>query len=186
MKEKRKVVPGDEVAEVEEFIPGEGTYEEEGKIYSSYYGELELDHEEKIAKVKAKNEMTRLNLGDFVFCEVSDARTSMAICEVVAVEGKSRQLGGDTNGTIHVSKISSDYVQDAGRELRPSDLIRAKVIQVKPSIQLSTVAPHLGVVKALSRKCRQPLVKVEKDLYCPQCEKHDHRKISDDYSDVEF
>lgn len=186
MKEKRKVVPGDEVAEVEEFIPGEGTYEAEGKVYSSYYGELELDHDEKVAKVQAKNEMTKLRQGDFVFCVVSDARASMAICEVVAVEGKSRNVTGDTNGTIHVSKISNDYVQDAGRELRPSDIIRAKVIQVKPSIQLSTVGPHLGVVKALCRKCRRPLVKAEKDLYCPNCERHDHRKISDDYASVEF
>jgi exosome complex component CSL4 len=186
MKEKKKVVPGDEVAEVEEFIPGEGTYEEDGKVYSSYYGELELDHDDKVAKVKAKNEMTVLNLGDFVFCTVNDARASMAICEVVSVEGKSRELGGDTNGTIHVSKISNDYVQDAGRELRPSDIIRAKVIQVKPSIQLTTVGPHLGVVKALCRKCRRPLVKAEKDLYCPQCERHDHRKIADDYADVDW
>jgi exosome complex component CSL4 len=186
MKEKRKVVPGDEVAEVEEFIPAEGTYEEDGKVFAALYGELELDNEEKTAKVVAKNPTSKLAIGDFVFCEVSDARTSMAICEVIALEGKKRNIPGDTNGTIHVSKISNDYVQDASKELRPSDIIRAKVIQVKPSIQLTTVHPHLGVVKALCRKCRRPLVKAEKDLYCANCDRHDHRKISDDYADVEF
>jgi exosome complex component CSL4 len=186
MKEKRKVVPGDEVAEVEEFIPAEGTYEEDGKVYAALYGELELDNEEKTAKVVAKNPMSRLVIGDTVFCEVSDARASMAICEVIALEGNKRNVTGDTNGTIHVSKISSEYVQDASKELRPSDIIRAKVIQVRPSIQLTTVHPHLGVVKALCRKCRRPLVKVEKGLYCANCDRHDHRKISDDYAAVEF
>ncbi|HSV42267.1 MAG TPA: RNA-binding protein, partial [Methanomassiliicoccales archaeon] len=75
---------------------------------------------------------------------------------------------------------------DASKELRPSDIIRAKIIQVKPSIQLSTVHPHLGVVKALCRKCRQPLIRAEKGLYCPSCERYDHRKISDDYAAVEY
>ena len=186
MKEKRKVIPGDEVAEVEEFIPAEGTYEDQGKVYSALYGELELNHDDKTARVIAKNPMTKLAQGDFVFCAVTDVRASMAICEVIAVEGKDREITGDTSGTIHVSKMSNDYVQDATKEFRPSDIIRAKVIQVKPSIQLTTTSPHLGVVKALCRKCRQPLVRAEKGLYCPTCERADHRKIADDYAAIEF
>ena len=53
MKEKRKVIPGEEVAEVEEYIPAEGTYEEDGKVFAALYGELELDNEERTASVKA-------------------------------------------------------------------------------------------------------------------------------------
>ncbi|MCE5297192.1 MAG: exosome complex RNA-binding protein Csl4 [Euryarchaeota archaeon] len=186
MKETRKVVPGEEVAEVEEYIPAEGTYEEDGKVLAALYGELELDTEEKTAVVRAKNPMTNLHLGDLVFCTVSDVRASMAICEVISVEGKKRELTGDTNGTIHVSKMSAEYVQDATREMRPSDIIRAKVIQVRPSIQLTTAGPHLGVIKALCRKCRRPLVRVDKGLYCNNCERPDYRKLSDDYAAVEF
>jgi exosome complex component CSL4 len=186
MKEKRKVIPGDEVAEVEEYIPSEGTYEDQGKVFSALYGELELDHEEKTARVSAKNPMTKLAIGDIIFGQVTDVRTSMAICEVIAVEGHPREITGDTNGTIHVSKISSEYIQDVGKELRPSDIIRAKVIQVRPSIQLTTTSPHLGVVKALCRKCRHALVRAENGLVCPNCERTDHRKLADDYAAVEF
>ena len=107
MKEKRKVVPGDEVAEVEEFIPSEGTYEDQGKVYSALYGELELDHDEKTARVSAKNPMTKLAIGDFVFCTVTDVRTSMAICEVIAVEGRGREITGDTNGTVSADFAAS-------------------------------------------------------------------------------
>lgn len=186
MKEKRRVIPGEEVAEVEEYIPSEGTYEEDGKIYAALYGELELDNEERTATVKAKNPMTNLKQGDHVFCVVTDVRASMAICDVVAVEGKKREITGDTNGTIHVSKMSQDYVQDATKEMRPSDIIRAKVLQTRPSIQLTTAGPHLGVIKALCRKCRHPLLRTEKGLYCNNCERSDYRKLADDYASVEF
>ncbi|MFA5312863.1 MAG: exosome complex RNA-binding protein Csl4 [Methanomassiliicoccales archaeon] len=186
MKETRKVVPGEEVAEVEEYIPAEGTYEEDGKVLAALYGELELDTEEKTAMVKAKNPMTNLSMGDLVFCTVSDVRASMAICEVITVEGKNREITGDTNGTIHVSKMSAEYVQDATKEMRPSDIIRAKIIQIRPSIQLTTAGPHLGVIKALCKKCRHPMVRTEQGLYCNDCERPDHRKLADDYAAVEF
>jgi exosome complex component CSL4 len=186
MIEKRFVSPGEEVAVAEEFIPGEGTYEENGKIFAALMGELSLDNDEKVATVKAINPMVTLTPGDFVYCEITDVRSSMAICDIVAVEGRERNVTGDTNGTIHISKLSNDYTQDVGRELRPSDIIRAKVIQAKPSVQLTTAAPHLGAVKSLCRRCRGMLVKREKSLYCPNCDRAETRKIADDYGEVEL
>ncbi|HXZ23295.1 MAG TPA: exosome complex RNA-binding protein Csl4 [Methanomassiliicoccales archaeon] len=186
MKTKRPVLPGDEVAEAEEFLPGEGTYEENGKIYAALAGELELDDEEKTVTVKATNPMIELKGGESVFCAVTDVRSVMAICEVVAVEGVERNVTGDTNGTIHISKMSQDYTQDASREMRPSDIIRAKVISSKPSVQLTTAGDHLGVVKALCRRCRAPLVRNEKGLYCNNCDRYESRKVADDYGAVEY
>lgn len=183
---KKKVLPGEEVAVVEEFIPVDGTYEEDGKVYAAVFGELELDHEEKTAMVKAEHPPVRLKPGDTVFGEITDVRTSMAICEVISVEGVDRNITGDTNGTIHISKVSSGYTSEVGKEFRPSDIVRARVIQVKPSIQLSTVSPHLGVIKALCRRCRAPLNKKGNSLYCETCERTEYRKYSDDYSDVDF
>jgi exosome complex component CSL4 len=183
---KRNVFPGEEVAVVEEFMAAEGTYEDNGKVFAAVLGELELDHEEKTASVRPKNPPITLKPGDIVFGEITDVRTSMAICEVISVEGEERSITGDTNGTVHVSKISSGYTSDVGKEFRPSDIIRAKVMQVKPSIQLTTVPPHFGVVKALCRRCRGPLVKKGNSLYCNSCERTEYRKYADDYSDVDF
>lgn len=182
----KTVFPGDEVAVAEEFMPAEGTYELDGKILSSLAGNLELDQEEKIAKVTPKNPLVVLKNGDSVFCRITDVRASMAICEIFAVEGKEREITGDTSATIHVSKLSSDYVQDVGREFRPGDLIRAKVIQTRPSVQLSTQEPHFGVVKARCRKCRSPLSVHGKALRCEPCERVENRKVADDYGDINF
>lgn len=183
---KKMVFPGDEVAVAEEFMPAEGTYEQDGKILSNLAGELELDQEEKIAKVIPSNPLVVLKNGDSVFCRITDVRASMAICEIFAVEGKDREISGDTSATIHVSKLSSEYVQDVGRELRPGDLIRAKVIQTRPSVQLSTQEHHFGVVKARCRKCRAPLKVQGKTLRCEPCERVESRKIADDYGDITF
>ena len=113
---KKTVLPGDEVAVAEEFMPAEGTYEQDGKILSSLAGELELDQEEKIAKVSPKNPLVTLKNGDSVFCRITDVRASMAICDIFAAEGKDRDITGETSATIHISKLSSEYVQDVGRE----------------------------------------------------------------------
>lgn len=186
MKIKKCVFPGDEVAVVEEFIPGEGTYEIDGKIYSAYCGHLILDHEEKVAKVSARNPPLTLKVGDVVYAEITDVKSTMAICEVIAVEGRDRNIAGDTNATIHVSKVSSGYIQDVGKEIRPSDVVRARVVQVKPSLQLSTIGHHFGVILALCRKCRMPLKKRDKKLYCERCERFEDRKVADDYGEVRF
>ena len=175
---KKTVLPGDEVAVAEEFMPAEGTYEQDGKILSSLAGDLELDQEEKVAKVFPKNPLVTLKNGDSVFCRITDVRASMAICEILGAEGKDRDITGDTSGTIHISKLSSEYVQDVGREFRPGDLIRAKVIQTKPSVQLSTQEPHFGVLRALCRKCRCNMTKHGKSLKCEPCERVENRKVA--------
>ena len=182
----KKVLPGEEVAVVEEFIAADGTYEENGRVFAAVFGNLELDHEEKTACVKAENPPVKLRPGDVIFGEITDVKTSMAICEVIGVEGEKRDITGDTNGTIHISKVSSGYTSEVGKEFRPSDIVRARVMQVNPSIQLTSVDPHLGVIKALCRKCRAPLKKKGSSLYCETCERTEHRKISDDYRDVDF
>ena len=184
MTDARTVLPGDEVAVEEEYLAGEGTYNRDGAICAAVVGELELDNDDMIAKVVAVNPMAELKEGDIVFGVIDAVRASMAVCSVVAMDGRDRGVSGDTYGTIHISKVSPDYVQDMGREVRPSDIVRAKVIQTKPSLQLTTVDRHLGVVKALCRRCRMPMVPSNKGLYCEECKRTETRKVADDYGCV--
>ena len=110
----------------------------------------------------------------------------MATAQVIAKEGTERELGSDTNGTIHVSKISQGYTDDVSKELRKGDLIRASVIGVKPSVQLTTKEDHLGVVRSLCGTCKTELIRRGKNLYCPECERSMPRKLADDYGDVKL
>src|SRR3989442_6806813 len=69
---------------------------------------------------------------------------------------------------------------------RRGDIIRAKVIQVKPSGQLRTAEPNLGVVKALCSVCRGPLEVRGRELYCPRDERTERRKLAADYADLKL
>ena len=181
----RRVLPGDEVAIAEEYMSGEGTYESEGKVYASAVGELDLDAREKTAKVVLDNPPVVLMEGDTVLAEVTDTRPAMAICSVVAQEGNARPVSSETLASVHVSKIASSYVEDAGDLLRSGDLIRAQVIQADPSVQLSTTGPHFGVIRALCTVCRSPLERKARDLWCTRCERKETRKLADDYRDYD-
>ncbi|UCE46109.1 MAG: exosome complex RNA-binding protein Csl4 [Methanobacteriota archaeon] len=180
-------MPGDEVAQAEEYMAGEGTYEDkDGRIYSSAVGELDIDEREKVVRIKPDNPPVVLIEGDTVIAEISDVKPAMAICFIVSQEGRRREVSSETLAAVHVSKIASSYVEDAADLLRPGDLIRAKVIQALPSVQLTTSGPHLGVLRALCSSCRTPLERKGERLYCERCERNETRKISDDYRSFEI
>ena len=184
--EKKIVTPGEEIGICEEFIGAEGTYEDDGKIFSSILGVLELDLKEKTARVKPTNPPTILKKGDIVIATVTDLRNSVATVNVIKVEGKDRKISGDRNGSIRISNISDGYVSSIHKEIRIGDTIRGRVIQVKPSLQLTTKSAHLGVLKALCTRCRFPLKRKGKELFCENCARSETRKIASDYDDVEI
>ncbi len=175
------VFPGEMVAVSEEYIPGDGTYEHEGDIYAAQIGELDLDPQDKVARVRGFNPPLELKVGDVVLASVESIKPTMAVVQVQAVEGVERGVTGETEGTIHISKVSDSYTEDLKKALRLGDLIRASVIQVKPSLQLATSEPPLGVVRGLCTRCRSTLVKKGRSLYCERCERSEPRKVATVY-----
>ncbi len=182
--EAKMVLPGDEIAVAEEFEPGEGTYEKNGRVYASTPGVLILDSANRVARVRAFNPPAELKVGDIVYGTIDDIRGMMATATVLAIHGRTRQVSGEAEGTIHISNVSEDYTEDIHDKFRLGDIIRAKVIQVKPSVQLTTAEANLGVVKALCSVCRGPLELRGRDLYCPRDERTERRKVAADYADL--
>jgi exosome complex component CSL4 len=178
------VFPGDEVAVEEEYYASDGTFAENGVIYASQVGILELDDKDCVARVVTPNPPNVLREGDIVYAIVADIRNTMATADVVAKDGVDRGLGCETYATIHVSKISPGYTDDVSKELRKGDYIRAKVTGVKPSLQLTTKDDHLGVIRSLCWRCKSELVKKGNGLYCNECKYSVTRKLADDYGDV--
>ena len=182
MTEKKIVLPGDELSTSEELLSGEGTFEEDGIIRATNIGTYYVDSKHKIAKVKPLTSIpVILKRGDLVLAEVRMIRSNMVIAEVIHVIGKKRPISGDTNGTLKVSEISKGYIKDPADVFSMGDIIRAKVTQVKPSIQLHTKDQNLGVIKGLCSKCRSPLIKKDNKLECSQCGNRERRITSDDY-----
>jgi len=186
MIESREVFPGDEIAVEEEYLASDGTFVRNGKIYASQIGTLVLDDDECVARVISPNPPNILKEGDIIYAIVDDIRKTMVTATAVAVDGRRREIGSSTDATLHVSKISPDYTENVSDEMRKGDLFRAKVIGVKPSLQLITKDPHLGVVRAQCGICKTELVRRGKNLYCPKCQRSQSRKLADDYGDVKI
>jgi exosome complex component CSL4 len=178
------VVPGELIGTCEEFLPGHNTVVVDGRIYAMILGSLQIDTKEMIVHVNPLNPPVLLAVKNIVIGVVSDIKGSMAIVDITHVLDKYRNIAGDTIGAIHISKVSELYTQDIQREFRVSDIVKAKVIQVKPSIQLATNSPELGVVFGLCYRCRHALIKQRNLLYCNNCDRVETRKTSTDYGNI--
>jgi len=181
MSERRMVYPGDEVGEAEEFLAGPGTYVEDHKILAAQVGELAFDDKEFMIYVKPTKPMNDVQDGDVVIATVDDLKSSMVTLDVQRIERKDRNVTGETHAAIHVAKCSHDYVRELEDVYRITDVVRALVIQAKPSIQLDTRDDEYGVIKALCHFCRQPMVLKDRRLWCEECERYEDRKLSNRY-----
>jgi exosome complex component CSL4 len=181
------VMPGDQLSTCEELLPGEGTFEENGIIRASRIGKYVVDEKHRRARVEPLTSIpVILQKGDTVIAHVGMAKPSMIIADVIHVIGQNRAVSGDTNGTIHVKEIATNYIKDATTEYKAGDYVLAKIIQTSPSIQLSTKDRHLGAIKALCSQCRHSLIKKTNGLECDYCNNKEHRRISSDYGEIDI
>ena len=185
MTETRLVYPGDQIGVAEEFVPGPGTYEQDGMVYAATLGQLHLDTTEFEARVKAYvRQPATLKIGDIVIGNVRMVRGAMAAIDIERlVDQPLSKMGGDRNGTLHISKTSGEYIEYLDRILRMRDIIRAEVIAVEPSIQLTTKDRHLGVIKSYCSRCGTAMTRKGNGLICPECEWKDSSKLADDFGE---
>ncbi len=180
------VVPGERVGTIEEVIPGHGTYEEDGVVYSKGLGKYSFDMDEMKALVRTKKGPATIRKRDLIIARVRDIRSSMVVTDAVQIVGIDRAISGETTASLHVSKVSREYVSDIRRMFRIGDYIRAIVIQAKPSIQIATDRRDLGVLRGLCMQCRAPLKKQKDRLMCPECERVETRKLADDFGNIDL
>jgi len=176
------VLPGELVGTTEEFKPGEGTTVSAGDIYSTATGNVIIDRKARIVSVRPSTLTPNiLKVGDIVYGKIIDVRESGAMVEVAGIEGKEdREIVNVRTGDIHVSNVRDSYVKRLSDEFRPSDIIRARVIDAE-RMRLTTAEDSLGVVKAYCSNCRGELVLEGKKLKCPVCNMTETRKISTEY-----
>ena len=176
------VLPGEKICTVEEFMAGNGTYEDSGVVRSAYIGNVSIDEAKRTVNVLPVNQPLTLDPNMEVLAVVEDLKESGAIVEVVKVLGQKRSVSGITDGMIHISNVANRYVKNIKDAYSTGDLVIAKIIQSKPNVRFSTVAPNLGVVKALCPQCRLSMTAQGQDLLeCKECDLKVRRKVSTEY-----
>jgi exosome complex component CSL4 len=184
MKDGEFVLPGSFLGVAEEFMPGKGAYEEDGKVYAATIGIAHYDMKGRKARVDpVVSQPPSPSAGDIVICKVVGLREKMALLEILALRGyEDRDVTGSTRARIYISQASRRYVKELSNEFRINDLLRAEVKKAhKEPLELSTMGGDLGVIRALCTKCRTELERKGNVLECPNCGNIEMRKLASDY-----
>jgi len=100
------VVPGDRLGVIEEFVPGPGTYEENGTIYSFATGRALVDVLNKQVSVFPKTRFLPVpKVGSIVIGQVRDAQSKIAVVRISCKPGDilRAKVVSDKNRTFHLS-----------------------------------------------------------------------------------
>lgn len=171
---------GDYIGTIEEYIAGDGTYVENGKIYAANIGYLNFSRD-RVVTVNSK--IPRLKVGDIVFGEIINIspKKESAFVAIERIAGIKSVV--NLIGRIFIANVSEKYVRSIDEAFGIGDIVKAKVFMMEGNlIELSTKA-NLGVVMAFCRNCRHPLKRgTGRDiLKCENCGKEHIRKVSYDY-----
>ncbi|MFX1298979.1 MAG: exosome complex RNA-binding protein Csl4 [Promethearchaeota archaeon] len=175
------VIPGQKLAVIEMYVPGEGTYIKNDVIYASIVGEVYIDsHEKKVSVISKGNKPTLPKKGDIVIGSINMVRKQMAIADITNKPGYNPTT--DFEGMIHISQVSKSYLENLSDAFKTSDIIRAVVIDdEKIPFFLSTAGPDFGVIRAYCSECGYVLKPVGRRLQCPNCRTIENRKIARSY-----
>ncbi|HME51291.1 MAG TPA: exosome complex RNA-binding protein Csl4 [Candidatus Lokiarchaeia archaeon] len=179
------VAVGDFLGVVEEYIPGFGTYESDGKIFSSFVGYKRVDRQRLEISIEPakKKEIIVPQIGDVVICEVVMARKQSAMVHIFKI--RNHFLFDTYPGMVHVSNMSQNYLNNVEEGFRPTDIIRAKIIGKNfTEYELSTKYPELGCIHCECISCGSVLQRDGNQLVCNTCGFPNPRKIAKDYGHV--
>ena len=179
----RLVLPGEFIGTEEEFIAGQGTFEENGRVYSSNIGNVEVGADYKV-KVRGKREEIVVQSGDEIIGVVTEINEPLVVVagEYLIRAGKVYQI--KARALVHASRITGQYLDQCSKVVKARDVIRGKVVSTRGKIDLTMEPPDEGVIYAYCSRCRKPLQRINSGLYCTYCQKNEIRKVSKKYGEL--
>lgn len=175
------VIPGEAVAVAEEAIPQQGVYiDDKGYIRAQFAGVVLFDKYRKTILVKpvSKREFS-LRAGSVAEGKVVSVSEDVALVRIYSANG-NKIMGAI--GLLHISQISSEFINDIYDYVKPSDIIRARVLNSSPPYLLSIKEPSMGVILAYCSGCGRELYFHSGEyLVCKNCGRREKRKTTPGY-----
>ena len=185
VEDERIVMPGDKIGIIEQYIPGEGTYDDDGDIKSSVLGNININQKKRIISVDSKlGKPAVLKKGDIIYGQITDIKPQRANVNIECIKDNPRPLALPYMGAIHVSQAKKNYLEKLNDAFRIGDIIQAKVIKITgDNVDLSTTDKECGVLKAMCTRCRDYMHTTNKkeEVRCKSCNRKEKRKISNEY-----
>ncbi|HDH06947.1 MAG TPA: hypothetical protein ENF87_01105 [Thermoproteales archaeon] len=176
---KRLVLPGDEIAVIEEFMGKSNTYTVDGRVLSKVVGLVRYDLEERTADISPLKPLPLPKKDDVVYAIVTRVKDIAASLDIFYLETRDRYFYPPLSATLHVMNVSTSYVKVLYDVLGYGDIVRARVLVGKtPPYVLSLKGREFGVIYSNCPYCMMPLRKRGFTLFCPRCKRTTKRKIS--------
>ena len=178
MDENQKI-PGEKIASIEEYLPGDNTFEDNDLIRATTIGNINLDSTERLASINSKTQITVPKVGDIIIGVVEANLPSMIAIMIKYVNGK--KVVADLECICVTRHIRKKNIALA------KDVVKVEIIShINGTIHASIDSEELGVLFTKCRKCFGTVVKMRDAVKCKDCTWIDDRKLSSDFGKSEF
>lgn len=181
MVDEKFTVPGEKLGVIEEYLPGYGTYVDNGIIYSTMVGNVILDKLNRRISVNSSVQPLLIpHIGNVVIGQVTSVQEKSVNIRISKIG--DRFVSGSFTGVLHISDLSETYVRSMYDAVKVGDAIKARVISLaNRTIHLATSDRKLGIIYAFCTNCGSRLILKNDELICPLCKEAEKRLISLDY-----
>jgi len=178
MDENQKI-PGEKIALIEEYLPGENTYEENDTIRATAIGNVKMDKSERLASINRQKQISVPKVGDVIIGVVEANLPSMIAIMIKFVNGK--KANSDLECICVTRHIRKKNVALA------KDIVKVEIIShINGTIHASIDSQELGVLFTKCRKCFGTVVKMRDAVKCKDCGWIDDRKLALDFGKSDF
>ncbi len=167
--ENEWVIPGDKIAIIEEFLPNESCYEEDGVIFGTVFGKVKMDRKKHKISVIPNKDYNFVKNGDIGVGRVEFIKKQIASVDIYQLNEK--HISPAINSILHISEVSRRFVKNMYEVARPGDWIKFQVIRSNKPVYISLIGDSFGVVISYCIQCGSELdFKQRNTLRCPNCE----------------
>ncbi|MGI0015770.1 MAG: exosome complex RNA-binding protein Csl4 [Nitrososphaera sp.] len=187
--EKQPMLPGDQVASIEEFEGGKNTYiSPDGAIRSAAVGTKVYDLKRRIVKIEQKNSPMLPKVGDIVVGNVDMIFSSMVSVKMLYLNDKKFGAGYSAIASARVGARDRDRRGDRRAVFRTGDILRGRIISLLNStVHLTLAEREFGVLYTLCFMCGGDTVRTnDNTIKCIECGAFEDRKLTHDYGKETF
>ena len=177
--ENNQKIPGEKVAQIEEYLSGDNTYEDNDVIRATTIGDVNLDSVERQASVNRQKQITVPKVGDIIIGVLEANLPSMIAIMIKYVNGKK------VNSAFECVRVTR-HIREKNIALAKA-VVKAEIINhINGTIHASIDSQELGVLFTKCRKCFGTVVKMRDAVKCKDCGWIDDRKLSSEFGKSEF
>jgi exosome complex component CSL4 len=185
------ILPGEQVAYIEEFEGGKNTYITDGLVRSTAVGTKVYDFKRRIVKIDQKNSPMLPKIGDIIVGYIEMLFGSMISVRILYINDKKSYAGFSAIASIRTSGTGGGGRERGDRRgrivFRVGDIVRGRVISLLNStIHVTIDGKEFGVLYTLCFNCGSDTVRLNSSIKCIECGIYEERKLTHDYGKETF